>query len=318
MWMSGKTKGLLTASVMMVLTGSSVSGAEITVKRWNNGPGQIISLEGDIREGDEKRFTQAVAAIPNKRGLVRLNSAGGQMLPGLVIAEKIRDKQFQTLVDAGDRCWSICGIIWISGVTRHAAPTARIGFHGVYNIETSQASSAGNALLGAFLKSKLGLSYSAISYITSKAHDEITVLTFEDAKRYGFEAKPWKVTAPKTATKSLNPNDQAYNVPGTNMLNGQWLLQACLRAESTAPSEALMAGYCIGALAFYTPTCKIERSPSVKELVKEFVVWGSSNQDYINNHGAWQSLDKAFLEIHNCAPIATFSKRNKDRFPQSK
>jgi hypothetical protein len=73
-------------------------------------------------------------------------------------------------------------------------PNARIGFHAVYTDSNGQSmvSSAGNALVGAYLN-QLGLPSPAIYYITNTSPNEIQWLTFSDAQNYGVDVQPFNL-----------------------------------------------------------------------------------------------------------------------------
>jgi hypothetical protein len=80
--------------------------------------------------------------------------------------------------------------MWLSGLggtNRAISVRAAVGFHAAYDATTMQESGWGNALVGAYLN-KLGLSDSAIYYITHKGPTSIQWLTAEDATKLGIEA----------------------------------------------------------------------------------------------------------------------------------
>jgi hypothetical protein len=83
-------------------------------------------------------------------------------------------------------CASACGWIWLAGTTRYVSLAAQIGFHAVYTGTSGDVSSAGNALVGAYLI-KLGLSYQAIAFVTSAPPDSIRWIHPADAERIGIQ-----------------------------------------------------------------------------------------------------------------------------------
>ena len=74
--------------------------------------------------------------------------------------------------------------------------TAKVGFHAVYTSNGGQPaiSSAGNALVGAYFN-QLGLSTSAVLYITSPLPQGIQWLSFSDAQRIGLDVQQIKRTS---------------------------------------------------------------------------------------------------------------------------
>jgi hypothetical protein len=84
-------------------------------------------------------------------------------------------------------CASSCALIWLAGTHRYVRENAKIGFHGVFDAQTLQASGPGNGMVGAYLN-KLGLSYEAIAYLTAASPTDMTWLHSADAKRLGIAA----------------------------------------------------------------------------------------------------------------------------------
>jgi hypothetical protein len=146
-----------------------------------------ISIEGDLVLEDVPLFRALAAAIPKTtHGIVRFDSPGGQAFAGIRIGETIRQRGFVTIVPNHTTCASACAIAWLAGVPRIAGTTSRIGFHGVYESDTGDSSSAGNAVEGAYL-GKLGLSEQAIFYITSSGAKEMQWFNGTDAAELGID-----------------------------------------------------------------------------------------------------------------------------------
>jgi len=81
--------------------------------------------------------------------------------------------------------------------------TAHVGFHAAYIEEAGRASESGvgNALVGSYL-TQIGLSETAVVYITQAAPTELTLLTLPDAEKIGIEVLPFEETP---ATKIAPP-----------------------------------------------------------------------------------------------------------------
>ena len=169
---------------------ASADGATIKVGKTTGNNGQeltVISVEGELVAGDEKRFADA-AVRATSGTMVVLNSPGGNMLAGIQIGKDIRLEGFDTAVPQGLQCASACAFAWLGGTRRFMAEGATVGFHAVYTTDNGQdtVSSAGNAVVGGYL-STLGLSMQAITYITEKQPADIQWLTFDDAAQLGIE-----------------------------------------------------------------------------------------------------------------------------------
>jgi hypothetical protein len=108
----------------------------------------------------------------------------------------------------------------------------RIGFHAAYNGKTMQVSGPGNALIGAYLK-ELGLSDSAIIYITQRDPSEIQWLTVEDTGKFGLY---WEV----------DTSDRPTPEPGSAR---ERMIDSCVQAIKEESSQKQLAddvvlGFC--------------------------------------------------------------------------
>lgn len=145
-----------------------------------------IKVEGDFEIGDDTDFIKL--ALPLDKATVSLNSNGGNLSAGLGIGRAIRLKEFFTLVPVNGICASACGLAWLGGVRRYVSDGSSVGFHAAY-IEKdgeSKETGMGNALAGAYLN-QLGLTQSAIAYVTEAAPQSMKWLTEEEAESLGIE-----------------------------------------------------------------------------------------------------------------------------------
>ncbi len=172
--------------------------SDITRTPTNGGP-DIIAIDGDFVLGDEKKFIDL--ALSSKNALVVLQSRGGNLYAGIEIGRAIHLKGFATLVPDGVGCASACALAWLGGIPRFMGETGKVGFHAVYTTEGGQAaiSSGGNALVGAYLN-QLGLSTSAVLYITSPPPEGMQWLNFADARRIGIDVQQTKSSSVANAT----------------------------------------------------------------------------------------------------------------------
>jgi hypothetical protein len=172
------TRGILAASLLTIAFPSYAAQIEVYE---NMGKLPVIGIFGGIEGNDADRFQELSSTLNN--AIVLLKSSGGKIAPAIQIGEAVRAKGYTTVVK--DVCASSCALIWLAGSKRFMTPTAHIGLHQAYN-GTGQADGRGNAILGSYL-TRLGLSYSAISYATEAGPQDVKWLTVDDAKRVGIQ-----------------------------------------------------------------------------------------------------------------------------------
>jgi hypothetical protein len=189
----------------------SAEAATIEVRKASGGGATtIITIEGEIKPGDDRRF----AAVADGKGdaVVMLNSPGGNVLAGIEMGRDIRRNGYTTLVADGFQCASACGLTWLGGRMRLMAPGETVGFHAAFLADDPKhgADSVGNAVVGAYLN-ELGLAIPAIAYITEAQPDDIQWLTFDDAKRVGIDVE--RFIPEKAKSASLGGANQQGSSP---------------------------------------------------------------------------------------------------------
>ncbi|WP_245282168.1 PAN domain-containing protein [Rhizobium sp. LC145] len=108
------------AGVMLSLL--SVSGASAAVKTFgpfsvdDANPG-VIALNGDIDVNSGLNFRRALQAAPNAK-LVTLNSPGGNVQMGLLIADDIHQRKLATYISKESKCFSACSFVFLAGAER--------------------------------------------------------------------------------------------------------------------------------------------------------------------------------------------------------
>lgn len=185
----GKPRRWLPALALAAgLLSPAANAADISAGPKAGFPFPVITLSGEIDDGDDKRFAALAARHP--QAAVYLDSIGGNVDEGLKIAKLIRQKGYPTVVMDGNTCASMCAIIWLAGSTRYADDSAEIGFHAAYYEEDGETreSGSGNAVLGAFLGS-LGLSDDTIIYFTEAAPESMTWLDLSDSDELGLDIR---------------------------------------------------------------------------------------------------------------------------------
>lgn len=188
-------------SLCLSLT-SAARAAEFNVLPQQGDKPSIILVQGDLLEGDEKKFINSALSLSDT--VVILESDGGNLVAGIEIGKAIKLKGFSTFVPNGSRCASACGLAWLGGRVRIMGRNALVGFHAAYSKDDGKVSSAANALIGAYLN-QLGLPSSAVIYITSPQPDEMRYLTIADAQRVGIDVKEFDLKQPRgNATTPLS------------------------------------------------------------------------------------------------------------------
>lgn len=177
-------RAISSAIVLVFGTWLPCNGAEIAIHPL--GEFTFIEVSGDLEGGDARLFAERTANVP--KAIVTLLSDGGSLLAGIGIGETIRSKGFATLVPANSRCASACALAWLGGIPRYMATKAQVGFHAAYDGSSGNETGVGNAILGAYVN-KLGLSYSAVIYITQASPASMTWLSADDAKKNDIDVK---------------------------------------------------------------------------------------------------------------------------------
>ena len=148
---------------------------------------QAILIRGAIEPGDDETFYKL--AQKAEHASIILESPGGSVDVGISIGAEIAIRGFTTLVLDGEGCYSICAVIWVSGVRRYMSPKAAIGVHAAYRlvdegngeVQTPE-SGVANAKIGAYLN-EIGLSRDAIEYFTlARPNEPLMPITPEIAQ----------------------------------------------------------------------------------------------------------------------------------------
>jgi hypothetical protein len=88
---------------------------------------KYIKISGQIVTGDDVKFQQMV----DKRGynptMVVLDSPGGTVIDGMIIARNIHEHGYITT--AWNECTSICAAMWLAGSAHYLPKDLKIGFH---------------------------------------------------------------------------------------------------------------------------------------------------------------------------------------------
>ncbi|MCP4381600.1 MAG: hypothetical protein GY798_09330, partial [Hyphomicrobiales bacterium] len=180
---------LFAASIIVGVAGLEIEGE----------PSIVVTVDGEIKPGDEATFERALKSVDRPLVLVSLNNPTGDWRTAMAIGRLVWAGEFRTLV-VGARCGAPCALMWLAGRPRFAASGTDIMLQratdtdALADTELPQADSlsdpALNALVGAYL-SELGLTSAAISAIAEPAPEKAVSLSSDTARRLGIAAEPW-------------------------------------------------------------------------------------------------------------------------------
>lgn len=257
----------------------------------------IITVEGELAEGDASRFAN-VALAASDAAIVLLSSPGGNLVAGMDIGRAIHLKGFATAVPEGFQCASACALAWLAGKPRLMGKGATVGFHAAYLGRNGTAPDAvANALVGAYI-SQLGLSTAAIVYVTEALPAEIRWLTFEDAKKVGIEVAKFELEE-ETETKPV----EAANV------STYWIQIASRRelGEASALASSFQSQFGKGVVVFrydngwYVIAIGPYDAPDAARAREILVKTGRIPADSIVNNGT-RFVERIVSDNHPPAP----------------
>jgi hypothetical protein len=120
-------RALLAAAVLLV----SVQAEAMDYSLGPRDEDRFIYATGEIFQGDAKRFTKFLDALPavETKTFIVFNSQGGLITEALEIAKTIEARRFITGVAAGAQCSSACVLAWAAGYHKYARHETCIGVH---------------------------------------------------------------------------------------------------------------------------------------------------------------------------------------------
>jgi hypothetical protein len=159
---------------MILMVGYSATAAELKSSALKDGR-IVISISGDIAEGDSDAFKAAIKVANDAGKLVsslRLNSQGGSLLEGVKLAEVVKFAKMATNVGQGATCASACFLIFAAGESRFANYTAQIGVHGASD-ETGRETVQSGAATVSKIGRKLSKGTSVVQRVFSSVELEV-------------------------------------------------------------------------------------------------------------------------------------------------
>ncbi len=105
--------------LFLVVTSTTVSAAQKTFGPFlvDDATPDVIAMDGLVEQGTALDFRRALRAAPNAK-LITLNSVGGSVQAGLLIADDINQRDIATYIPKTSKCYSACSFIFLAGKER--------------------------------------------------------------------------------------------------------------------------------------------------------------------------------------------------------
>jgi ATP-dependent protease ClpP protease subunit len=163
-----------------------------------------IYINGKIELGDGNKWKFFRETIKTPHAIVTLNSPGGSVPAGLVIAEDILNREFDTYFKEG-MCNSMCALIWLAGKTRYMSSGVALGFHqaGRKDIRGNTIQARGDSLFDYY--AKLKLPEQTMRYFFSAGPNELAWVTVDKAVELGLRPEVW----PKSKKPDVQANPES-------------------------------------------------------------------------------------------------------------
>jgi hypothetical protein len=171
----------------------------------------VVSISGEIVEGDTESFKAAIKAANDSGKLVssiRLNSPGGNLIEGAELANAVRFAKMATNVGQGATCASACFLVFAAGETKFANYTAQIGVHGASDQSGQETVQSGAATVSmARIAKDLGVPAAIIGRMVVTPPSEMVWLSPGDLQSMGTSmvGKPVQVSSSESQIPSQQP-----------------------------------------------------------------------------------------------------------------
>jgi len=175
----------LLAAVWSICLIAGAGAAERTFGPFtvDDGTPEIIRMDGEIDTGAALSFRRALQAAPNAK-LVTLNSPGGSVQMGLLIADDIHQRQLSTYIPKRSGCYSACSFIFLAGRERKA--DGELGVHQISN-DTKDLVGAQYAISDIIeVLNRFGTPVDVMHIMFRTPPDDMYVFSQEEIERYGL------------------------------------------------------------------------------------------------------------------------------------
>jgi|LauGreDrversion4_2_1035121.scaffolds.fasta_scaffold84423_4 hypothetical protein len=209
-------KKLIIAAVIAV-TPVAVSAATLNEFRFDSGD-YAINFDGDFTPGTARAFTSKIEAMRSagKRvTAVFLNSPGGLINEGVMVANAIGNYNIRTFVLPNEYCASACFLVFAAGNIKAADVNAHIGVHSASNgqgVANEYSKDATRTMARA--AAKWGVSPDIVDRIENTPPNDMAWLSSDDLKMMGVSVDDYTKNN-KTQTASLGKTT-------TGQKNAEW------------------------------------------------------------------------------------------------
>ncbi len=230
--MRNRFLAVVTIALLSVISGGRASAGEKTfgpfiVDDANKG---VIALKGDIDVNSALSFRRALQAAPDAK-LVTLNSPGGNVQMGLLIADDIHQRKLATYIPKGSKCYSACSFVFLAGNERKV--DGELGVH--------QISSEAPDLVGAQLAisdiievlNRFGTPMDVMHVMFKTPPDDMHVFTSEEIERYSLNRTADERSGTATVLTVPAPSSTATQPPTAPSATAEMPITPDLRTETT-------------------------------------------------------------------------------------
>ncbi len=136
----------LVAALSLATCASAARAADVTYG-FRNGQAAIM-LKGEIADGDAMKVSRTMGAIRqagSNVAVLAVDSPGGKVGEGVIIAELVRTQGVSTFIPSNARCASACFMIFAAGRNKVVGDNVAVGIHSASEHVMQRASSDGTA-----------------------------------------------------------------------------------------------------------------------------------------------------------------------------
>jgi hypothetical protein len=174
----------------------------------------IITLNGEIDAGAALNFRRALQVAPSATA-VMLNSNGGLVTIGLLIADDIHGRKLSTFVPKGSICYSACAYIFLAGIERKTE--GELGVHQIASDSNDLVSAQMSISDIIDLLNRFGTPVQVLTQMFKTPPSQMYVFTPQELEQFGIN-RTGAVTAstppaPQASEPALSYADPASTTP---------------------------------------------------------------------------------------------------------
>ncbi|RKE79911.1 PAN domain-containing protein [Rhizobium sp. AG855] len=224
-------RAVVTVALLSLVSAGSASAAEKTFGPFivDDANKSVITLNGDIDVNSALSFRRALQTAPDAK-LVTLNSPGGNVQMGLLIADDIHQRKLATYIPQGSKCYSACSFVFLAGNERKV--DGELGVH--------QISSDAPDLVGAQLAisdiievlNRFGTPMDVMHVMFKTPPDDMHVFTSEEIERYHLNRSGDEPSGTATVVDVPAPSGTATQPSTASSATAELPMTSDLQTES--------------------------------------------------------------------------------------